>query len=347
MADKAPRAPALFPELPVSLDELPEGLHSLSAQGCNACHYEVHDGWAESDHANSALAIPNASPLCTSCHLPLQSQQSVLLEEYGGGALNTAITKENPHWDATLASEGVTCAACHVREDVVVGTRPAPGAPHPVAVSDELSSSEVCSACHQLTTPGASEPLYDTYGEWSRSQFPAVGVRCQDCHMPPRSGLVTAGRYEAHADHALSSELSRAVSIFLTTPPVLQRGEPVELDLVITNTGAGHSVPTGSPFVGLRLEVQVVLDADDEETGEALGDPFQHMLQRHVSPDPPYAIGEDTRLHAGASLELTPVLDLPYDGGSGPGAVEVRLVRVAGDGSEEVEHIRRFVVEVR
>ena len=34
-------------------------------------------------------------------------------------------------------SEGVTCAACHVREGKVLGTHAIDDAPHPVVVSDE------------------------------------------------------------------------------------------------------------------------------------------------------------------------------------------------------------------
>lgn len=327
----------------MDLDEIPPGLHSLSAQGCNACHYEVHDTWAASAHAQAELEVPDASPLCTSCHLPLQQQQTALLKEYGGGALNTAVTIENSGWDATLAAEGVTCAACHVRDDVVVGTQAAPGSPHPVAVGDELASPAVCASCHQADFPGGSEPLYDTFGEWSRSDFAAAGVRCQDCHMPPRSGLVTAGRYAAHADHGMSAELSRAVSVFVETPPVLQRSpDPIVLAVTLVNTGAGHAVPTGSPFVGLRVEVQVVLDS-----GEPVGEAWSTLLQRHASADPPYTIGEDTRLQAGASMPLDVELSLPQSAEAGPGAVEVRFVRVDSARRESVEHTRRFDIEVR
>ena len=153
---------------------------------------------------------------------------------------------------------------------------------------------------------------------------------------------MTAGRYEAHADHGLSADLGRAVSIFLDVPAVVQRGEPLPIRVTLVNTGAGHAVPTGSPFVGLRVDVQAVLD-----DGTAVGEPFQHILQRHVSEDPPYTIGEDTRLMPGATLELEPTLELPQKGDGGPGAIEVRLVRISSDGTENIEHTRRFGVEVR
>ncbi len=37
-----PGAPLFDSPLPLQLESIPDGLASLSAQGCNACHFETH-----------------------------------------------------------------------------------------------------------------------------------------------------------------------------------------------------------------------------------------------------------------------------------------------------------------
>ena len=150
-APPPPQAAALFPEgAPVDPGALPEGLSSFSAQSCNACHFAIHDQWSGSAHASgwrgevfsAALEGAGESPLCQACHLPLKVQQPWLVADAPGGPLSAAELTTNPSWDATLHGEGVTCAACHVRDGMIVSTRAAEHAPHPVAVSDELASPE-------------------------------------------------------------------------------------------------------------------------------------------------------------------------------------------------------------
>ncbi len=326
----APPAPALFPDgVPVATPALPEGLANLSAQSCNACHFSIHDGWAASAHADAwsspafqqAIEAAGDNPVCLSCHLPLAAQQPSLVDTYEGGPLTTAVLKPNPAWDATLHVEGVTCAACHVRDGVVVGTRPAEGAPHPVAVSDELASPEFCATCHQLTWPGADQPFYDTWGEWSRSPFAAAGVRCQDCHMPPASGLVTAGRYAAAASHALPAEPARALSVLVKLPPgPAVRGQPLGFSVTAQNTGAGHAFPTGNPF---RYAVLSATLLDGE--GEVVGEPVSWRFAREVDPEPPFTTLSDTRLGAAEQRTLEGSLELPVSAAAGRGHLVVSL----------------------
>lgn len=346
----APKAPELWEELPVELDALPSGLATLSAQGCNACHFEVHDRWEAGAHAGAAQSEPFASaaaatdhsPLCTSCHSPLAMQQDKLLVEYSGGPLADARLQDNPHWDATLASEGVTCASCHVRDGAVVSTRAAPNAPHPVTVSESLGTSATCAGCHQLTWPGAAEPLYDTYGEWSRSQVAEAGVQCQDCHMPPRSGLVTAGRFTSHADHRVVADPARALTVQVDlASPTIQRGETVPVELALRNTGAGHAFPTGSPFSHVRVEVVVVVQ------GERVSEPFQHELRRVIEADPPYEVTQDTRIPAGEETRLTLEQLVPQTAEAGDGTLDVVFVRVDSAGTESVLFTRSVAVRVR
>ncbi len=305
----APTAPPLFPEgLPVAVEKTPDGVASLSAQSCNACHVQAHEDWSKGPHARAwrsptfqkAVERAGNSTACKGCHLPLANQHPRLAVGYLDGQASRPDLQPNPLWDATLMSEGVTCAACHVRDGVVIGTRAAPDAPHPVAVSQELGTSELCATCHQLTWPGADRAFYDTYGEWKASPYAAAGVQCQDCHMPPTPGLAVATRFAATPSHAFPADPARALSVLLTLDaPEIQRGQAWKAKMRLQNTGAGHHIPTGSPFVGYTVEA-ALLDAD----GKPLCEPWKTPLARTVTPEAPWTTLSDTRLAAGEERAL-------------------------------------------
>jgi hypothetical protein len=345
-APPAPPAPALFAGgLPVTIATLPNGLASLSAQGCNACHWAAHDTWSGSAHAKAwsdevfqtALKSAGGSTTCTSCHLPLASQHDQLAAGYVDGDLTRPRLQANAAFDLTLRGEGVTCAACHVREGTIVGTRPAPDAPHPVAVSAELSDPAMCATCHQLSWPDGDRPFYDTYGEWKGSAYATAGVTCQDCHMAPTTGATVPGSDGTLPSHALGADPRRAISALLSMPKAsVVRGQPVDVSLTLQNTGAGHSFPTGNPFKQYRVEV-VLLDAANKELAPA----FSTVLARTVETKAPYRTTADTRLAPGAQRTVTHAFTPNVKGVPGRGAVEVRLVR-----DKEVLVLQRVMVDI-
>ena len=313
-------ADALWPELPVDHGPLPDGLANPSAQGCGACHETA--SWSNSAHAQpsdawrDAAATTNDSPLCTSCHHPLQAQHATLVVEYNGGPLATAVTVPNPGYDSALAGEYVTCAACHVRDGAVVGPR-GHDAPHPTAQRTD----ESCGSCHQYTWPGADTALYDTVGEWSRSAWAVEGVGCIDCH-----------------DHGLTART--ALSMLLAAPAELTRGEGVALSLTVQNTGAGHAVPTGSPWSALLLEVQVVVDEG------FVGEAWSTRLERTIQPEPPYAVTADTRLGTLEERTWAVELDLPQSAPDGRGHIRVQALRIGPDGTATPFQVTRVPVVV-
>ncbi len=342
----APPAPKLFPDgLPVTIGALPAGLASLSAQGCNACHWAAHDTWSGSAHAKAwadetfqaALQSAGGSTACVSCHLPLSNQQDQLAAGYIDGDLSRPRLEPNPAFDLTLRGEGVTCTACHVRGETIVATRPAPDAPHPVAVSAELSDPATCATCHQLSWPDGDRPFYDTYGEWKASAYATANVTCQDCHMAPTAGAIVPGTDGTLPSHALTADPRRALTALLQLPKAaVVRGQPLELGLTLQNTGAGHTVPTGNPFKSYRVDV-VLLDAANKELAPA----WSTTLARTVDPKPPYHTTTDTRLGAGQQRSATHTFTPSVKGAAGRGAVEVRLVR-----GKEVIVLQRVMVTV-
>jgi len=108
--------------------------------------------------------------------------------------------------------------------------------------------------------------IQDTYEEWKQSPYAAEGVRCQDCHMPSYSGKVAAEgkeRPELHAHVFLGGHtemIRKAATLRISSEWGQKDGkEGLKVTVAITNSGAGHLIPTGIP--GIRemwLEVSAL-----------------------------------------------------------------------------------------
>lgn len=350
-APAPPPAPALWPTaLPLGAQALPEGLANLSAQGCNACHSQAHDGWEHSAHAQAwndpvyqaAIQRVGGSTLCRSCHLPLANQHPRLAVGYIDQDVSRPDLKPNPAWEPTLMAEGVTCAACHVREGTILGTHESPGAPHPVAVSAELASATMCATCHQMTWPGADKPFYDTFGEWESSAWSKAGVRCQDCHMPPVAGAATASRFAAAASHGFTADLRRALSVGVSLgSPEVQRGVAFTGQLRVQNTGAGHAVPTGTPFRADILEIDLI-GAD----GKPLAPTVTHTLARVVDEKPPYKTLSDSRLMPGAEVVVPLSFLVDQKKPAGTATLQVSLRERVGSSPGELTLLQKIPIPV-
>lgn len=341
---QAPSEPPFVGPLPVDPGPLPDGLANLGAQACNACHYAAHDGWSDSAHATGAqseafreVVAAVGSPACTTCHLPLASQHARVWT-FDDGDIHRPVTAPRPDWDAGLAAEGVTCAACHVRDGQVLGAQPRPVdaavAAHPVGWSPVLRQSELCATCHQMTWPGADRPFYDTYGEWTRSAYADAGVQCQDCHM----GAGAAGE-RLGSDHSFRAAEGRAVSVLLDLPTdLLVRGdEPVAARLRLQNSGAGHAWPTGSPFRGVRL--LVTLEGPEDASVSVL----QADLARVLEEAPPWSTTADTRLAPGEERGFDLSLALDHDLPAGDWQLRIALASVVRGALQEPARTARAV----
>lgn len=346
---ETPEPTAVFTgPLPVDIGDLPAGLANRSSQGCNACHFAAHDSWAESAHATGhggeafvAAVAEIGTPACTVCHLPLASQQPVLVA-FDTDDVNRPLGDVNPNYNATLHSEGVTCASCHVRGGKVIGASPTPGAaPHPTGWSPELRESKFCATCHQLTWPGANEPLYDTYGEWQRSPQAAAGITCQDCHMSPGASADQRG-----SNHSFTSAAGRAVSILvdIAAGPVIRGGDPVEAVVALQNTGAGHAWPTGSPFRGIRLEIFLESMGTEEPVRAAAQ---QIDLVRSLEDAAPWKTVADTRLAPGEERRIDWRGELTHEAPAGPWFLVVQATpTVLGEPAGAAVVERRIPVRV-
>ncbi|MCA9494702.1 MAG: hypothetical protein KC621_32460, partial [Myxococcales bacterium] len=226
----------------------------------------------------------------------------------------------NPTFDPSAWIEGVSCAACHVRSGAVLASNAEDAmhpAPHPLQVATELGGVRGCAACHELRLEGAAEPLYDTVGEWQRAGFADKGIACTDCHG---GGAADGGT----PSHDVGRSLDEGLSVLLSAPrlAVQRGGEAVPVVLTLVNTGAGHAIPTGSPWKGLRVHLHVV-GPPDRKGVLATGPEATLDLARTLAVEPPFATTDDRRLAPGASVELPLELALPDD--APPGSWELVL----------------------
>jgi len=132
-----------------------------------------------------------------------------------------------------------------------------------VAYSDLQKKSQFCAPCHQFSFWGT--PIYGSFREWLESPYPAQGIECQTCHMKPtgvnyfvyphkggliRDPAVIASHLQPGAADA--DLLQNTVTMELQAE---QAGGVVSVTVTITNTGAGHHVPTDHPGRHLILTV--------------------------------------------------------------------------------------------
>ncbi len=283
------------------------------------------------------------STACRSCHLPLRSQHAQLAQGYHEGDAARPEMVSNESWDPTLMTEGVTCVTCHVRGGRVLSTRAVLAAPHPMAQSPELASSTMCATCHQLSWEGADQPIYDTFGEWSRSAYADAGVRCQDCHMPPVAGLATASRFAAMASHGLDADPARAVSILVDLEhDIVERGIAWPIRIRVQNTGAGHAIPTGSPFKKLRILATLV-----DAKGKKLAEPLQQDFGREIGEAPPWETLSDERILPGQEAIVQGEITVSQRKRAGSAVLEITMEKIVGDEVVETTPLQSIPVSLQ
>ena len=165
---------------------------------------------------------------------------------------------------------------------------------HKALFSPLFRKAELCGTCHQVVHPGNNIPLETTYSEWKRSPYARAGVVCQDCHMtgglqPPAGSdkvgstprhpgkAATQGQQRAHISrhyfvgpNLIFAQNGRAKKIKALSEALLRRsgrvdigavarvGKELQITVRVTNTGAGHNLPTGiTELRQLWLEVKV------------------------------------------------------------------------------------------
>ncbi len=260
----------------IPYQKVPEGLESLRAESCGTCHREIYEEWKTSIHAY-AYRDPFFQAywkkdgniwICLNCHTPLENQQPTLIKEIPRGRVEKAVQEPNPRYDPEYQQEAVTCAACHVRNGVILGPFDDSVAPHPTQFDPNFRTAQVCYRCHNVVSGPAQ--FYrvgpcGTYAEYEGKYFMQErGFICQSCHMPEvdrpaaDGGPIRRGRRHLWRGGHDPDMIRRAVAIQVKAdPPSPKPGDRVRFALTLINAGAGHKIPTGDPDRHFTVEFLV------------------------------------------------------------------------------------------
>ena len=273
----------------------PEIEKEIRPEACGTCHAQQYQDWKNSFH-HQAMGpgvlgqlldmerdAPVLSTSCQRCHAPLAEQVPYL--EKG---------KPNPDYREGFREQGLVCAACHVRNHEHfgpdLGIKPNPKGPHGgFTPRPEYLNPAFCAECHDFKPGGGvhGKMLLETAEEWRRTDFAAEGKTCQSCHMPDGRHLWKGIHDPEMVRSAVSIEAGFALS-----------GDSLRATLTLTNTGAGHRLPTYN--VPQILLIWEQFDA----TGAALpGTREEGIIARVVTEEVDHEFF-DTRLFPGESFAL-------------------------------------------
>jgi len=253
---------------------LPDGLPDLRAATCGECHSAIYDEWLVSTHGQawtdrqlqSEMTKSGNRWLCNNCHTPLLNQMELWAVELSDGDVEKPLYVENPLFDSAFRDEGITCAACHVRDGAVEGPTGIQTEAHATRKTDRFADEAICLTCHQAVRsyPGKDFIcIFETGAEWRESPYGQADQPCQSCHMQP----VTRPQAVGEAPRPGRRHYWPGAGIFKVEglgPPVDQLGAGLgveveatndELVVRLSNSAAGHLLPTGDPERFILVEV--------------------------------------------------------------------------------------------
>lgn len=213
---------------------------------------------------------------CLTCHAPLEAQQVDLVGHAARPGILQRVVDQGDRW-----RDGVDCAACHWRDDVLVTARKPTAlarSVHAIEQDASLAGNAGCARCHEFRFQTHDVPGRFGQGEGlaqaTVSEWRATGEArdCVDCH------LAGHGFPGAHVPDLVRKSL--VVDVLVDGP-----------DLVFTARApeAGHRVPTGDPF--RRLELRLCPDPDCASSEPVAW--FSRTLRRTATS---WATADDTRL---------------------------------------------------
>ncbi len=243
------------------------------SKSCERCHSEIYKQWKNSLHASSisdpvfegvykGVEEEENKRFCLKCHAPT-------VRVTGDYSLTEPITKE-----------GVTCDFCHTIKGVDLGSKEpfefALGLVKRGPFESDLNighenhyseihlEAEFCAGCHEVVNDNGFHVM-STYTEWKQGPYAEKGIQCQNCHMPEEFGIPIVNPEIAETQHSVTahkflgghSEINivRAATL---TQVVEKVNDHVSVVVYVTNSEAGHSLPTGIPSRKVILTVKLV-----------------------------------------------------------------------------------------
>ncbi len=283
--------------------ETPKGLNSVSAKECKNCHEEIYNEWSESMHAKAwtdpyyqiDYAFDGYYQVCLNCHIPLENQQENLVLGFNGRGKFKPILEPNPDFDPELQNEGVTCIVCHIKDGEIVGPFGSEDSPHSVVADPEMTYGiKACKKCHVV---GGNR--WDTFyrippcGTVTEIEKGGQKIDCIGCHMTEvfrpmaygmdkrkgRKHFFFGGHHPETVKKSLKVEYRKEV-----------KKDKYRYIFTLTNVGAAHYLPTGTPDRHLTLELRL-LDRNGNIMKEKI-----HKMKRYILWRPFIVDIKDTRL---------------------------------------------------
>lgn len=271
--------------------QFPEGTATQSGV-CGACHKmmfrEMTNGagtdldWKSMKYQSTSKVLlnlpPNDSRSATAHHVagtdpwPIEAARV----EEGGKKCNVCHYPQAFEYPDILSAKidlpkprdlyqerGVTCASCHLTPEGKIRGSYVVDAPHETVFDARLRTSAACAYCHAegARVVGKQD---QTFLEW-REDFNKAGLgsqHCQDCHMPKTvrklaEDFPVPERVVARHTWTGGHSFARVASALNLAIEQTKEGQP-EVVLHVTNTGAGHSVPTGNNRRAIYLTAELL-----------------------------------------------------------------------------------------
>ena len=290
---------------------------SLDPRACGLCHVQQLLDWQGSLHAHAMGPgllgqLMDMNPrdraehqACLRCHAPLAEQADEVVVLLSGGEPGKGAPSEGSIPNGPFYTQGLICAACHLRNYRVYGPQrnskallpsssPGEGAHLPHAgwqSQDAFEDSSFCATCHQFEPDGYAlngKLLENTFEEWKASPQAKEGKSCQSCHMPDRR----------HLWRGIHDKATVQSGVEIALREVMADNDRVSGILTLTNTGTGHRFPT---YVSPRVVMEVSqLDILGQPISETLR---QQIIARQVTLDLSREL-LDTRLAPGQMARL-------------------------------------------
>jgi hypothetical protein len=319
-------------ESTLSTTGAPALLGTLRAEECGACHREIYKEWQTTIHSQAWTdpyfqtdwQFDGAQQICKNCHTPLDRQQEHIVLGFRDSEKWDPVLALNPDFDPELQHEGVTCAACHLRNGSIVGVLGMPDVPHPVRKINDPN--EVCVRCHvvegerwdtffrfppcgtvaeiqstvnsRLDPDEPDAPFQPTHPQGRTGEITLPGTAslgCVQCHMPlVNRPLVEGGQVRPVRQHLWRgghdpAMVKQGLEVLLVEAEK-QPGDERTFILTITNVGAAHYLPTGTPDRFLTVELRL-LDSEGRVLKEQ-----SHSIKRTIMWRPFIIDLKDTRL---------------------------------------------------
>ncbi|MBN1966712.1 MAG: hypothetical protein JW910_18815, partial [Anaerolineae bacterium] len=233
--------------------------------------------------AGFRLDFPDEGGHCATCHAPILAldQPYDADPNHAAGVAAEGVTCDFCHkvWDVALLENGLpdpnrpgVLSLSFLRppegEQVFVG--PFDDTPGDDIFNPMQAESEFCAACHFGEFWGVT--MYNSFGEWLASPYsdPVSGQTCQDCHMPHVGATTFVQLPPDHAEvipprdpetiysHLMPGALDTDLLASTATVEVqaARAADGLRVTVSVTNTGAGHHIPTDNPLRNMILLVQ-------------------------------------------------------------------------------------------